>query len=288
VAGRVAALERQPPPHVDARPRERGVHGVLDVAARAVLLRVADERAAGLRDDVEIAGGVHDDLGEDRAAALLALEDHTADGAFVVDRGDDPGVQQHPHSLADQELVGRDLEPLRVDHRRAADGLAERGQALPPVRHLLRVGRAPQLRAGTSEGTLGQPVQQLGADAGDDRGAFPIGHPVDPDHQSARRQAAEVAVPLDEGHPLAESPCRDRCRRPGRTAADHEYVGLLMDGDLTGGLGDRGHGRRGGRGGVRPIWRAALGEQATAAADPGAEVTLWVAIALWLVHCSLI
>ena len=225
---------------------------MLDVAARAVLLGVGDERAAGLRDDVEVAGCVHDDLGEDRAAPLLALEDRAADGAFVVDRGDDPGVQQHPHSLADEELVGRDLEPLRVDHRGAADGLAERGQALAPVRHLLRVGRAPQLRAGPGEGSLGQPVQQLGTDAGDDRGAFPIGHPVDPDHQSARREATEVAVPLDEGHPLAEAPRRDRGRRAGRTAADHEYVGLLMHGDLTGGLGNRGDGRRGGRGKCGP------------------------------------
>src|ERR1700759_4878833 len=88
---RVAALERQPPAHVYTRPRKGGVDGVLDVAARAVLLGVGDERAAGLRDNVEVTGGVHDDLGEDRAAPLLALEDRAADGAFVADRGDDPG-----------------------------------------------------------------------------------------------------------------------------------------------------------------------------------------------------
>ena len=261
---------------------------MLDVAARAVLLGVGDERAAGLRDDVEVAGGVHHDLGEDRAAPLLALEDHAADGASVIDRGDDPGVQQHSHSLADKELVGRDLEPLRVDHRRAADGLTERGQALAPVRHLPGVGRAPQLRAGPGEGSLGQPVQQLGADSGDDRGAFPIGHPVDPDHQPARREATQVAVPLDKGHPLAEPPRRDRGRRAGRTAADHKYVGLLMHRDLTGRLGDRGDGRRGGRGEAQPIRRASRGEQPTTSADPGAEVALRVTLSLRLVHCSLI
>jgi hypothetical protein len=46
VGGRVVALEREPPAHVDAGPGEGGVDGVLDVAARAVLLGVGDERAA--------------------------------------------------------------------------------------------------------------------------------------------------------------------------------------------------------------------------------------------------
>jgi hypothetical protein len=138
------------------------------------------------------------------------------------------------------------------------------------------------------EGSRGQPVKQLGPDAGDDRGACPVGHPVDPDHQPARREATEVAVPLDEGHPLAEAARRDRRRRAGRAAADHEHVGLLMHGDLAGGLGYRGDGRRGGRGRARPGRGASRGEQPASSADPGTEVALWVALALWLVHRSLI
>ena len=43
-----------------------------------------------------------------------------------------------------------------------------------------------------------------------------------------------------------------------------------------------------GAGECGPSERASRGEQSTSSADPGAEVALWVALALWLVHCSLI
>ena len=202
---------------------------------------------------------------------------------------DDPAVHQQPHSLADQQLVGLELQPLRVDHRRAADGLTERGQPLAPVRHLPGVGRAPQLGAGPGEGLLGQPVQQLGTEAGDDRGACPSRSsgrsrsPVRPPRGRRGRRTARRGSPAGRG-----AARRPRPRMPAGPPPTTSTSVSSMHGDLTGGLGDRGDGRRGGRGGARPIRGASRGEQSTSPADPGAEVALWVALALWLVHCSLI
>ena len=44
------------------------------------------EGGAGAGEDVAVAGGVDHHLGEDGPAALLALEDHAADGAVLHDR----------------------------------------------------------------------------------------------------------------------------------------------------------------------------------------------------------
>ena len=87
----VRALPRDPLGEVDARPRPRGVDAVLDVGALALDVGLVGRAGGGA--DVEVAGGVDDDLGEDRAAALLALEDRAAQLVAVDDRVDDPGVQ---------------------------------------------------------------------------------------------------------------------------------------------------------------------------------------------------
>ena len=41
-------------------------------------------------------------------------------------------------------------------------------------------------------------MQQLGADAGDDQPAVPIGHPIDPDDEPAGREPGEVVGALDQ------------------------------------------------------------------------------------------
>ena len=159
---------------------------------------------------------------------------------------------------------------------RLADRVAEGGEPLAPVGDLVGIGRSPQIGPGARDGVLGETVEQLGPDARDDLGALPVGHPVDPDHETARGEAAEIAVALDDGDPLPEAPRRDRRRRAGRASADDEHVGLLVDGDLAGRLADR-RDRRwgGGRGGGR-VRVATLGEPCV----PAGEVALRVGLAL--------
>ena len=194
---------------------------------------------------------------------------------------DDPGVQQHAHPGADEHLVRGDLQPLGVDHRRLADRVAERRQALAPVRDLVGIGRAPQLGTWTRDGAVGEAVEQLGADARDDLRALPVGHPVDPDDEASRREATEVAVALHDGDALAQPPRGDRGRGAGGSAADDEHVGLLVDGRLARRLGDRGdRGTGRGRGG-RCVLAAARGEPGV----PAGEVALGVGLALCSVSC---
>ena len=138
-----AVLELKPPDEVDAGPRACRVDAVLDVAALG--LDVGLVRSAGACADVEIARGRDHDFREDGAAALLALEEHTAHRAPVEDRGNHPRVQEEPHPGFGEEVGGNDLEPLRVDHGRPGDRVTEGAQALAPVGHRVVVRRAPEL-----------------------------------------------------------------------------------------------------------------------------------------------
>ena len=115
------------------------------------------------------------------------------------------------------------------------------------------------------------PESYFGAGIGGGSGLFTAGGTSDGPHSPA--PAAPSVATVTE---------------PAREIPVHEETDVLVHGDLTGGLGDRSDGRYGGRRGVRPIRHASCGEQCTSSADPGAEVALWIALALWLVHCSLI
>ena len=197
---------------------------------------------AGERAHVEVTGRIDDDLGEDRPAALLALEQHAAHRPVLDERAHDPGVQQQPHALVVEQVRRDELEPLRIDHRRARHGVAERAQALAPVRDELGLGRAPLLGRWAGDRVGGQAIEDLRAEAGDDLVALPIGHAVDPDDQAAGREPAEVVVALDERDLRAEPPRRDRGRTAGGPAADDEHVGLVVHRRLARGLV---HGARG-------------------------------------------
>src|SRR5581483_5948622 len=235
----LAALELDPAREVDAGPRPRRVQAVLDVRdTLAGPLDVGFVACACGRAHVEVAGRVDDDLREQGTPALLALEEDAAHVAPLDDRARHPGVQEDADALPDEQLGRGDLEPLGVDHRRPRDGVAEGAQPLAPVRDVRIVGRAPELagRAGDRSGR--QAVEELLPDPGDHLPALPVGHPVDPDHEPARREPAEVVVALDERHLRAEPQGRDGRRAAGRPAADDEDVGLRVDGRLASRLAD--------------------------------------------------
>jgi hypothetical protein len=255
----IAALESHPLLEVDAAPRPRRVEAVLDVGALAFDVGLVGHAGRGAH--VEVAAGVDDDLGEDRAPALLALEDHAAQLAPVGDDVDDPAVQQQPHAGLEQHLDRLVLQPLGVDHRRPRDDVAERAEALAPVLDRLGLGRSPLLGRRARDGALRQPVEDLGGEARDDLLALPVAHAIDPDHEAAGREAAEVVVALDERHAGAEPRRGHRRRAARRAAADDEHVGLLVDRRLARRLVD---------GLLRPVvavvsWElGALGEPAVA------------------------
>ena len=121
------------------------------------------------------------------------------------------------------------LQPLRVDHRRPRDDVAEGAQALAPVGDRLGLPRAPLLLGRAGDGVGRQALEDLRGEAGDDLAPFPVAHPVDPDDEAAGGEPAEVVVALDERDLGAEPARRHRGRAAGGAAADDEHVGLLVD-----------------------------------------------------------
>ena len=233
----VGALPRDPLGEVDARPRPRRVDAVLDVGALALDVGLVGRAGGGAH--VEVAGGVDDDLGQDRAPALLALEDRAAQLVAVDDRVDDPGVQDQARADLLEQLDRLVLQPLGVDHRRPGDDVAEGAQALAPVRDLLGLPRAPLLLGRARDRVGRQALEDLRGEAGDDLAPLPVAHPVDPDHEAAGGETAEVVVALDERDLGAEPARRHGGRAAGGAAADDEHVGLLVDRGLARGLVDR-------------------------------------------------
>ena len=67
---------------------------MVDVA----FLDVGVELGPGAGEHVAVAGGVDHDLGEDRLAPGLALEDHALGGAVLDQRPRGPGVEHDPHA----------------------------------------------------------------------------------------------------------------------------------------------------------------------------------------------
>ena len=182
---------------------------------------------------VEVAGGVDDDLGEDRAAALLALEDRAAQLVAIDDRVDDPAcrMSRAPASSSSStdsyfshsgSIIGDHVTTSRKALRRSRQWAT--GLGLP---------RAPVLPGRAGDGVGRQAVEDLRGEAGDDLAPFPVAHPVDPDDEAAGGEPAEVVVALDEGDLGAEPARRHRGRAAGGAAADDEDVGLLVDGRLA-------------------------------------------------------
>ena len=128
------------------------------------------------------------------------------------------------------------LERLGIDRRRPRDDAVIGGRSLRPIGGAGCILRAPVGALRALDRVLGQTLHQLVGDATDDVPAGPVGHAVDPDDEAAGRKPAQVIVALDQQHVGAEPAGSDGRRRPGRTAADHQHVGLGEDGYLAGGL----------------------------------------------------
>ena len=152
---------------------------------------------------------------------------------------DHPRVQDQPRADLLEQLDRLVLQPLGVDHRRPRDDVAERAQALAPVRDVLGLARAPLLLGRAGDRVGGQALEDLRGEAGDDLAPLPVAHPVDPDDEAAGGEAAEVVVALDERDLGAEAAGRDGRGAARGAAADDEDVGLLVDRGLARGLVDR-------------------------------------------------
>ncbi len=145
------------------------------------------------------------------------------------------------------ELERDELEPLRIDHRRPGHRVPEGAETLSPVSNGLGVGRSPQLARRAGDGVGREAIEDLLAEAGDDLGAGPVRHPVDPDDEPAGRKAAEMVVALDEGYPGTHAARRGGRGASRRSSADDEHVGLVVHRDLAGRLTHRAEGEIGER-----------------------------------------
>ena len=226
---RVIGAKGQPAHHVDAAEQKGGVDAVVDVA----LVDVALERQAGAGEQVGVARRIDDGLGQYRAAALLALEDGATHGAVLDDRLDRPGMEGEPYLLLQRHLHRKRLQRLRIDRRRPGDDAVIGGRALRPVRGGGGILGAPVGARRSHHRVLGQAIEDIVGDAGDDLAAAPVRHAIDPDDQAAGRQAAEMVVALDQHDLGAEASGGDRRRRAGRPAADDQHVGLGEDRGLA-------------------------------------------------------
>jgi hypothetical protein len=182
----------------------------------------------GAREQVAVARGVHRDLRKDRAPARLALEHRAAHGAVLHDRLRSPAVQREPHLVLEDHLLRKQLETLRIDGRRPGHHAVESAGALRPVGGALRLARAPVLARRSRDRVPRQAREDLLGEAADHAASFPVRHAVDPDHQAAGGEAAQMVVALEQDHVGAESRRRHRGRRAGRTAAGDEHVAACM------------------------------------------------------------
>ncbi len=108
-----------------------------------------------------------------------------------------------------------------------------------PVGGFDGVLRAPDLGERSEGCVWTTPVDELRADTGDDEVPIPVGHPVDPRHEAAGRQAAQVVVSLDQHGVGPEAAGRDGGGGAGWPASDDQHVAGAVDGGGSGRLLDR-------------------------------------------------
>ena len=227
--------------HARGPPHQGGLVVPLHLAGDAAL---AVEGGAGLGIDVAVAGGVDDDLGEDRLAPGLALEDDALDLLALHDGLGAPAVEQHfDIGLLLDHQVHLDLQLLRVIGGGAGQHLfrAEAGGA-----------EGDLLPLADEDGIVFADVVQPGAEIGFRRGLVQAGEPLlldAPDHgvilpaEGGHYQhiapgdvAAEVAVALHEDDlriPVGPG-CRDGRAVARRAAAHDQDVAFPVDRQFIG------------------------------------------------------
>ena len=192
---------------------------------------------------VAVAGAVDDDVSHERKTALLAFEDYACDGVVLFDRREHPAMHKHMDLCLPDDVMRDKLENLGIDGGRPLDGTAQGRSPHAPVCGFDGVLRAPDVAFRAECRVLAAAVHDLLADARDDEVTLPVGHAVDPRDEAARRQSAQAAVTLDENDIGAFARRGHGRGRPGRPAADDEYVALTVDRSLSRRLGDRAVGR---------------------------------------------
>ena len=208
------------------------------------------ERRAGRRGDIEIAGGVDDDLAHDRLPAALALADDADDAAILDDCARKPAVQPDIDFRLADHRVGRALEAVGIERGGVADRLGL--DVRMKVEHAPARPFAPQGRVGAALG-FGRhdaeihplhALDHLAAEAAHrDLGA--IAHVVEHQHHAAGGEAAEIGVALEKRDGEAAARAGDRRGDARGPTADDNEVGAPHDRDLALRLGDRvriGHG----------------------------------------------
>ena len=184
---------------------------------------------AGAREQVAVAGGVDGDVWrgsrDGRPCSRTPRRARRRPPRWAAP----PSVVREPHLALEHHLLRQELQALGVDGRRPGHDAVEGTGALRPVRGARGVARAPVLarRSRPPRPSAGARTDLLG-EAADHAAAFPVGHAVDPDHQPAGGQAAEVVVALEQRsrpRPGAPPPPRPPCRKvrrppPARRSGD--------------------------------------------------------------------
>ena len=147
-------------------------------------------RHPGFRDQIRIARRINHYLGENRMPAFLAFENCASYDAVLDDGCRAPRVQEEPHVDFAQHSQGERFERFRVDRGRPGDDAMIRGGPLCPVRSGCRIAAAPVLPRGSLDRVFGQAIHQFLGNATDHLLPGPIGHAIDPDHETTRREPA--------------------------------------------------------------------------------------------------
>ena len=192
------------------------------------------------REDVPVTGAVDDDGRREREPTLLALEDHALRRCR---RGAIAATTQQCMSVCTFDSRTMSLvTSFRTSGSTVGDQCTvsrKRCRTDAPVGGFDGVLRTPDLGERSERCVWAAPVDELRADAGHDEVPIPVGHPVDPRHETAGRKAAQVVVSLDQHGVGPEAAGRDGGGRAGRPAADDQHVAAAVDGGRPGGLLDR-------------------------------------------------
>src|SRR5438067_1459195 len=78
-----------------------------------------------------------------------------------------------------------------------------------------------------------QAIENFVGEAADDLAPLPVRHAVDPDDQAAGGEATQVVVALQQNNIGSGLRGSVGCGTPGRSAAHHEDVALVIDGDVA-------------------------------------------------------
>ena len=221
---RVLVLETQGRLGVDvAEPEHRRDHVGAD-----------DVRRAGASGDVEIAGGVDDDLRQECLASSFGLDEDPPETPVLDDRLGEPAVQSQAHATLDHQILGDALPAVGIERDRVDDRLRLAAGAevvAPPARpgaphvpaHATVLGRR---RHGQAE--LLEPLDGFADEPR--RGDLPaVHHVVEQEHHAAGREPAQIRIALDQCDPRAAARRGHGGAHAGRTAAHHEHVAPVDD-----------------------------------------------------------